>query len=87
MKKKFKKIFNPKTIKQIGRKKIRINDKELTKELARKMINPQYFINENLHVVFKINLESHSVSHAKSVLTITLFYPDFGIETIYTKKT
>ena len=46
------------------------------------MINPYYFIDENLKIKdFKINLESHNVNHASSFLSITPVYPDFGIET------
>ena len=50
------------------------------------MINPYYFINENLKIGFKNNLESHNINHATSILTITPKYPDFGIETIYINK-
>ena len=39
-----------------------MNDKELDKEIAKKMINPYYFIDENLKFGFKINLESHNVN-------------------------
>ena len=45
------------------------------------MINPKYFIDENLKNGFKINLESHKVNHVNSILSITTKYPDFGIET------
>ena len=36
---KFKKIYNPETLKQIARENNKMNDKELDKELANKMIN------------------------------------------------
>ena len=42
----YKKLNNPKTIKQIARGKINIDDKELEKRLAEKMINP-YFLWRN----------------------------------------
>ena len=58
IKNKIKKVYNPKTLKQIARENIKLNDKELDKELAKKMINPYYFIDENLKTGFKINLES-----------------------------
>ena len=45
------------------------------------MIHPYYFNEENLKTCFKIILESHNVNHAFSMLTITIMYPDFGIET------
>ena len=42
-KKKIQKIYNPKTIKQLAREKIKLDDKEL----AKIMINPYYFIDKN----------------------------------------
>ena len=50
------------------------------------MINPYHFINENLKNGFKINLESHIISHANSILTITPNFPEFGIEYRYINK-
>ena len=47
------------------------------------MINPYYFIDENLKDCFKINLECHNISHANSILTITPKIPEFGIEFRY----
>ena len=37
---KIKKIYNPRSLKQIARDNIRLDDKQLNKELAKKMINP-----------------------------------------------
>ena len=37
---KINKIYNPKSLKQLARNNIRLDDKQLNKELARKMINP-----------------------------------------------
>ena len=82
IKKKIQKVYNPKTLKQIAREKIKLDDKEL----AKIRINPYYFIDENLKIGFKINLESHNFSHANSILTITPNFPDFGIEFRYIKK-
>ena len=62
IKKKIQKVYNPKTLKQLAREKIKLDDKEL----AKMMINPYYFIEENLKNGFKINLESHNFSHANS---------------------
>ena len=42
--KKIQKIYNPKTLKQIAREKIQLDDKEV----AKIMINPYFFIDENL---------------------------------------
>ena len=82
IKKKIQKVYNPKTLKQLAREKIKLDDKEL----AKIMINPYYFIDKNLKIGFKINLESHNFSHANSILTITPKFPDFGIEFRYINK-
>ena len=50
------------------------------------MINPYYFIEENLKIGFKINLESHNISHANSILNITPNFPEFGIDFRYIDK-
>ena len=76
IKKKIQKVYNPKTLKQIAREKIKLDDKEL----AKMMISPYYFIDENLKIGFKINLESHNINHANSILTITPNFSEFGIE-------
>ena len=82
IKKKIQKVYNPKTLKQLAREKIKLDDKEL----AKMMINPYYFIDKNLKNGFKINLESHNFSHANSILTITPKFPEFGIEYRYINK-
>ena len=82
VKKKIQKIYNPKTLKQLAREKIKLDDKQL----AKIMINPYYFIDKNLKIGFKINLESHNISHANSILTILPKFPDFGIEFRYINK-
>ena len=82
IKKKIQKVYNPKTLKQLAREKIKLDDKEL----AKMMINPYYFIDENLKNGFKINLESHNISHANSILTITPNFQEFGIEFRYINK-
>ena len=63
VKKKIQKVYNPKTLKQLAREKSKLDDKEL----AKIMINPYYFIDKNLEIGFKINLESHNFSHANSM--------------------
>ena len=40
IKKKIQKVYNPRTLKQIARENIEMNDKKLDKELAKMMINP-----------------------------------------------
>ena len=91
---KIKKIYNPKPLKQLARDNIRLDDKQLNKELAKKMINPYYFTDRNnfsnywigLQIGFKINLDSHNIHHANSKLTIIPNYPEFGIEVRYINK-
>ena len=80
------KIYNPKPLRQIARDNIKLNDKQLNKELARKMINPYYFTDGNLKVGFKINLDSHQINHNNFKITITPNYPEFGIEVRYINK-
>ena len=63
---KFTKIYNPKSLKQLARDNIILDDKHLNKELAKKMINPYYFTDRNLKVGFRINLNSHHMNHANS---------------------
>ena len=82
IKKKIQKVYNSKTLKQLSREKIKLDDKEL----AKMMINPYYFIDENLKNGFKINLESHNISHANSILAITPKFPEYGIEFRYINK-
>ena len=82
IKKKIKKVYNPKTLEQLAIEKIILDDKEL----AKMMINPYYLIDENLKNGFKINLESHNISHPNSILTFTPKFPDFGIEFRYINK-
>ena len=81
-KKKIQKVYNPKTLKQLAREKIKLDDKEL----AKIKINPYHFIDENLKIGFKINLESHNFSHVNSILTTTPNFPEFGIEFRYVNK-
>ena len=86
IKKKIQKVYNPKTLQQLARQNIKMNDKELDKEIAKKMINPYYFTDENLKIGFKINLESHNINHANSLLNIIPNFPDIGIEKRYINK-
>ena len=83
---KIKKIYNPRSLKQIARDNIRLDDKQLNKELARKMINPYYFTDRALQIGFTINLDRHNLHHANSKLTIIPNYPEFGIEVRYINK-
>ena len=77
------KIYNPKSLKRTARDNIRLDDKQLNEELAKKLPNPYYFTDRILRVGFKVNLDSHHINHANSNLTITPNFPEFGIETRY----
>ena len=52
---KIRKTYNPKPLKQVARDDIRLDDKQLNKELAGNMVNPYYFTDTILKVGFKIN--------------------------------
>ena len=82
IKKRIQKVYNPKTLKQLARDKIKLDDKEL----AEMTINPYYFIDEILKIGFKINLENHNITHANSILTITPNFSEFGVEFRYINK-
>ena len=83
---KINKIYNPESLKQLARNNIRLDDKQLNKELAKKMTNPYYFTDRNLKVGFKNNLDSHHIDHLNSKITITPNYPEFGIEFRYVNQ-
>ena len=85
--KKFNKIHNPRSLKQTARDNIKLDDTQLNKELANKMINPFYFTDKNLKVAYKINLDSHNLHHTNCKLTITPTFPEFGIEFRFNNKT
>ena len=82
---KIKKIYNPKSLKQLARYIIRLDDKQLKKDLAKKELNPSYFTDRNLKVGYTINLDSHHINHANSELFITPNYLEFGIDVRYIK--
>ena len=77
---KINKIYNLKSLKQIARDNIRLDDKQLNKELAKKMLSPYYFTDRILRVGFEIDLDSHHINHTSSIITIKPIYPEFGIE-------
>ena len=83
---KIEKIYNPKPLKQLARNNIKLDDEQLNKELAKKMINPYYFSDRNLQVAYKINLDSHHINHLNSKLTITSNFENTGIEFRFINK-
>ena len=86
-KNKIKKIYNPKLLKQIANEINKIEDKQINKVLAKKMINPNYFTDKALKVGFIVTLERHHIKHANSKVFIKPNYPEFGIEVRYINKT
>ena len=78
-----KKLCNSKPLRQMARDNTKIDDKELNKELAKKIINPFYFTDRALQVGLNISLESHHINHANSKFIIKINYPEFGIEVRY----
>ena len=81
-----KKIYNPVSLKKLARNKINLDDKQLNKELAKKMINPYYFSDRNSKVANKINLDSHHINHLNSKVTITSNFENTGIEFRFINK-
>ena len=63
---KIKEIYNPKPLKQIARDNNKLDNKQLNKELAKKMINPYYFTDRVLQIRFIFTLESHHNNDANS---------------------
>ena len=77
---------NPKRLNQIARSNFRLDDKQLNKELARKMNNPYCFTDRALQVGFNIGLDSHHINRSKSKINIKPIFPNFGIEFRYLNK-
>ena len=71
---KIKKIYNPESLTQIARDNIRLDDMQLKKEPAEKMLNPNYFTDRKLQVGFQINLDSHhnNNNHGNSKFMIVI---------------
>ena len=83
---KIKKSYNPEALKQIAREIFELYDKQLNKELAKEMINPYSFTDRALQIEFIINLDSHHINHANSIIIIKPNFAEFGIEFRYNNK-
>ena len=81
-----KNIKTPKSLKQIARANIKLDDKQIFEELAKKMINPYYFTDRALQVGFNITLESHHIKQNNSKLIIKPNFPEIGKEVRYINK-
>ena len=47
------KINNPKSLKELARDKIKLNNRQLNKQTAKKMFNPYYFKDNDFYNYFK----------------------------------
>ena len=65
------KLNNPLSLKEIARDNITLNNRELNKLIAKKMINPYYFKDKSFYDFLKINLDSHHINHLNSKITIS----------------
>ena len=83
---KINRIYDPRSLRQLARNNIRLDDIQLNGELGRRMLNPYYFSDRNLKVAYKINLDSHHIIHLNSKITITSNFQDTGIEFRFNKK-
>ena len=87
MKIKFKK-HNPKSLKQLARDNIELDDKQLNEELAKKMLNRYYFTDENLRVGFSKGDSTNYTQLLKSFTTLFLaiestIYPRYIMKIYY----
>ena len=73
-------------MRDIARDNIKIDDKQLSKKLAQKLLNPFHFPDRALQVGFNFILESHNFNLAIFKVTIEPNYPDFGIDLQYINK-
>ena len=77
---------HPKPLKQVARDSIKLDDKQLNEELAKKKNNPYYFTDTVLQFGFNITLENHHFNHSNSKLINKPNYHEFGIEVRYINK-
>ena len=68
-----------KTLKDVARKNINLDIKQLNKELAKKIINPYSFTDKALQVSFIISLDSRHFIYSNSELTLKPKFTEFEI--------
>ena len=73
-------------MKQLARVIIKLDDKQLNNEIAKKMPNPYHVTDKALQNGFKIKLDSHNINHAFFIWSTVPNYPEFGFETRHTSK-
>ena len=86
VKKRTKKLYDRKPLKQLERNIIQLDDNELNRELAKKMLVSYYFTDRNLKIGFNISLDSHHINHSNSNITSKPLPPEFGIEFRHTDE-
>ena len=80
-------MYNPKPLRETARDIIKLDDKQVSKGLAEKMINPYNFTDRALQIGSIILLHSHRINYAYPNLNINPSFIEIGIETRYVKKT
>ena len=81
-----KNIYISESLRQISRDNIKLDEKQLNKEIAKKMNNPYYFTDRAIQVGLNITLESHQTNHANFKIFVQPNYAEFGIEIRYINK-
>ena len=81
-----KKLYNPKLLKQVARDNIKLDDKQLYEEIARKMFKPYCFTDGALQVGLNNTPDSRHINHAKSKIIIKPNFHELGIEVPYINK-
>ena len=75
-----------KTLKQVATENIKLHDKKLDEELAKKLDNLYFVIEKKLKIGFKKNPKIHNINHANSILSNIPVYTDFRSEIRYSNK-
>ena len=70
----------------MARENIKLDDKQLNEESAKKMLNPYSFTDRILRFGFNIHLESHHNNDAYSKITIEPKFSERGTEFRYNNK-
>ena len=73
-------------MKRIARENIKLDDKQLNKEVAKGMKNPYYFTDRALKIGFHITPQSNHINHTRTKIIIKRNIPEFGIELRYFNK-
>ena len=63
-------IYNFPRLSELARNKIKRDDKQLNKDLAKRMLNQYYFTRRESNHYYEIKLDSDHINHFSSKLTI-----------------